>query len=143
MTFVPSTAASTAVSSAVLAQHAALQRAEEEDLTPYTEEELLADFEFKIVRSVVGLFGKPDRMREVLEEEARFGWTLVEKFDDNRIRLKRPVDAKANDADALRAGLDPYRTNLAVHANKTALLVLGLVLMLGVAAIVLAAVLDG
>jgi hypothetical protein len=32
---------------------------------------------------------------------------MVEKFDDTRVRLKRPARARANDA---TLGFDPYRT---------------------------------
>jgi hypothetical protein len=43
----------------------------------------------------------------ILQEEARAGWTMVEKFDDTRVRLKRPAGPHGNDA---TLGFDPYRT---------------------------------
>jgi hypothetical protein len=46
-------------------------------------------------------------MREILDEEASAGWLLVEKFDDGRLRLKRPASARANDQ---LLSVDPYRT---------------------------------
>lgn len=45
------------------------------------------------------------------QEEARAGWELVEKFDDNRVRLRRPMAARGNDH--LLDG-DPYRTWIGV-----------------------------
>src|SRR5947209_6942185 len=36
------------------------RHAEEEDRTPYTEEDLMQDWEFKIIRSPLGLFDRPD-----------------------------------------------------------------------------------
>ena len=59
------------------------------------------------VNHATGAFGRHDRLRQILEREARAGWTLVEKFDDKRIRLKRPASARAADAGL---GIDPYRT---------------------------------
>src|SRR5205807_805152 len=44
----------------------------------------------------------------VLQEEARAGWQLVEKFDGMRVRLKR-VAGRQPAAD-LPAAYDPYRT---------------------------------
>ena len=68
---------------------------------------LTEDWEFKILRSMTRAFKNPNKMREILDEEARAGWVLVEKFDDGRVRLKRPASARANDQ--LQLG-DPYRT---------------------------------
>ena len=50
-------------------------------------------------------------MRKVLDEEARAGWTMVEKFDDSRVRLKRPASARAGDA---TLGFDPHRSFVGV-----------------------------
>jgi hypothetical protein len=60
-------------------------------------------------------FGKPERLRQVLEEEARAGWVLVEKFDNSRVRLKRPATAK--DADG-QLDFDPYRTFVGISQGK-------------------------
>jgi hypothetical protein len=84
--------------------------AEEEDMTPYTRGDLDNDWEFKIVRSSWSSFGNPARLNRLLEEEARAGWVMVEKFDNSRIRFKRPRSARANDANLL-PGVDPYRVN--------------------------------
>ena len=60
-------------------------------MTPYQPQDLNDGWEFKILRSLTGAFGKPEKLREFLDEEAKAGWVLVEKFDNNRIRLKRPA----------------------------------------------------
>ena len=75
----------------------------------YSDEELADGWEFKIVKSATGAFGKPGVLQSVVEDEAQAGWELLEKFDDNRIRFKRPRSARARD-DMLPEGVDPYRT---------------------------------
>ena len=66
---------------------------EEEGLTPYSGSNLFEPMEYKIVRSAFTQTFKPDlafstpaRLRNLLEEEAKSGWELMEKFDDFRIR---------------------------------------------------------
>jgi hypothetical protein len=81
-------------------------RKEEEEMTPYTPQDLNKNWEFKILRCVTGRFRDPIWLSGILHE-ARAGWTMVEKFDDTRVRLKRPAGARANDA---TLGFDPYRT---------------------------------
>ena len=76
-------------------------------MTKYTDAELQSDWEFKIVRANLAGFRSPEVLQQVCTEEARGGWILVEKFDNHRLRFKRPVAARAGDA-----GLefDPYRS---------------------------------
>ena len=62
-------------------------------------------------------------MRAVLEEEKRGGWTLVEKFDDSRVRLKRPTGTKVVEDD-LADGYDPYRTTVGPSGGMIVLIVL-------------------
>ncbi len=90
-------------------------------MTPYTPKDLAENWEFKILRSASGGFRNPDWLRSVLEEEARAGWTLVEKFDDSRLRLKRPASARARD-DALE--FDARRTWVGIGPTKFTLLIL-------------------
>jgi hypothetical protein len=85
-----------------------LQQHEEEDETPYSAEDLMENWEFKIVRCVRPLFDNPAFLESTLREEGRAGWQLVEKFDGTRVRLKR-VAGRQPAAD-LPAGYDPYRT---------------------------------
>jgi hypothetical protein len=83
------------------------RQSEEEDRTGYTEDDLMDNWEFKIIRSPVGLFDRPDFLERVLQEEGRAGWRLVEKFDGTRVRLKRV--AGASPAADVPPGYDPYR----------------------------------
>src|SRR5580693_5331405 len=96
---------------AAMAAAAELQRQEEEEMTPYSDKDLAEGWEFKIVRSQYGTFRKPEALRQVLEEEQKGGWVLVEKFDDCRIRLKRPAGMKVVEGD-FADGYDPYRTTV-------------------------------
>jgi len=86
---------------------------EEQDLSGYTQEALAQDWEFKILRSASGEFGKPGVIAEIMEEEALSGWVLLEKMDNNRIRFKRPANAKHKDL-MLPPGIDPYRTTYGI-----------------------------
>ena len=88
---------------------------EEEEMTPYQPQDLAGDWEFKILRSVSGSFRKPAKLREALEEESKAGWTLVEKFDNTRLRLKRPASARSGDG---ALGFDPYRTNFGMSDGR-------------------------
>ena len=116
---------SAAIAGAAAAAAARRERKEEETMTSYTQTDLIEGWEFKILRSVTGAFGKPDRLRQALEEEARAGWVLVEKFDNQRVRLKRPASARAGDAGL---GLDPYRTSYGMSEWKFFFTIMGIVL---------------
>jgi hypothetical protein len=109
---------------AAAAAAAAAMRQEEEEMTPYAPSDLAGDWEFKILRSQTGTFKNPERLRAVLEEEARAGWTLVEKFDNSRVRLKRPASARQLDG---KLDFDPYRTNVGISEGGRVLLILGIV----------------
>ncbi len=105
---------------------AAAQRAmeeEEEEMTPYSREELEQDWEFKIVRANTGVFNKPAVFNRLIEEEARAGWVLVEKFDNNRVRFKRPRSARLRDAQ-LPEGIDPYRVRFGMSEGAFAIILL-------------------
>ncbi len=101
----------TGAAAAAAAAAAEMQRQEEEEMTPYSAKDLDEGWEFKILRSTYAAFRNPEKLRTVLEEEKRGGWTLVEKFDDQRIRLKRPAGAKLAQAE-FADGYDPYRTTV-------------------------------
>jgi hypothetical protein len=102
-------AGATAGATAAAAAAAARRRQEEEELTPYTPDDLAGGWQFKILGSPFGRFKNPDYLRAALEEEAQAGWTLVEKFDDTRIRLKRPASYAAMDG---KLDFDPYRSTV-------------------------------
>jgi len=90
-------------------------------MTSYESADLAQGWEFKILRSVRGEFKNLQRMQQILNEEARAGWALVEKFDNSRVRLKRPASAQRNDA---HLGFDPYRTYYGRTENEQAIVIL-------------------
>jgi hypothetical protein len=100
-----------------------MQEQEEEEMTPY--QDLGGDWEFKILRSVTGAFGNPKKLRKALDQEAMAGWTLVEKFDNGRIRLKRPGSARSADG---ALGFDPYRSNFGMPEGRFAATLIALIL---------------
>lgn len=120
-----SAAASSGAAAAAAAEQHRQMCQEEEEMTHYQADELAENWEFKIVRSSMASFKKPERLRQVLEEEAQAGWVLVEKFDDSRIRLKRPAAARERD---IKLDFDPYRTFVGPSQNLIALFTLGGVL---------------
>ncbi|MFZ1110375.1 MAG: hypothetical protein WAN43_18760 [Rhodomicrobium sp.] len=91
-------------------------------MTPYTAPDLAGGWEFKVLRSAAGKFGDPFWMKGVLDEEARAGWLFLEKFDNNRVRVKRPASARDRDASL---NFDPYRTWVGMRQGKFALLLTG------------------
>jgi hypothetical protein len=136
------------MSGAHIAAHAAarkrkLQQEEEERMTRYNSEELNHDWEFKIVRSTVNHFRKPETFAQLVEEEAISGWELLEKLDDGRVRFKRPVSQRKRDA-MLPAGIDPYRTQFGISEGTLGILiVLGIFLVLGIFGVIVALVESG
>ena len=54
---------------------------------------------------------------------------MVEKFDDSRIRFKRPRNARDQDA-YLPEGVDPYRTQYGAAAFLYGVLVTGILLLI-------------
>ena len=94
-------------------------------MTPYTPHDLAENWEFKILRSATGAFKDPAVMQRYLAEEAQAGWTLVEKFDNSRIRLKRPATARQQDA---QGTFDPYRTRVGISEVGLGLVIAGSIL---------------
>jgi len=107
---------------------------DEEGMTNFSQSDLDNDWEFKIVRSTFGSFRKPHVLQSLIEEEAQAGWEMVEKFDENRVRFKRPRSARMNDG-TLPGYVDPYRTQHGGMGGQTAvrtgILIAMLLLMLG------------
>jgi hypothetical protein len=117
---------------AAAAAHRRRKMEEEEETVGYSEADLTDDWEFKIVRSVMGRFDDPAVFRSVVQEESRAGWQLLEKFDDNRIRFKRPRAAREQDG-YLPSGVDPYRTRYGISELRfAALLITGMFVVIGV-----------
>ena len=102
-------------------------------MTPYTDDDPRAGWEFKIIRSATGLFGRPDDLRKTIEEESKAGWEFVEKFDDNRVRLGRSVASRDDDR---FLDFDPYRTWIGV--SESGMVLRGLVVSAGLGAIIFA-----
>ena len=113
---------------------------EEEDMAKYTQDDLGNDWEFKIVRSESGAFRKSEVLKKLIEEEARAGWVMLEKFDNRRVRFKRPRRARTRDT-LLPPGVDAYRTRYGSPTAQYAVLatmVIGLVVVgLGLFALLL------
>jgi hypothetical protein len=103
---------------------AAGARREEETMTGYTRTDLDEGWEFKFLRASTRKFRDPVRLQAILREEARAGWTLVEKFDDTRLRLKRPASARAGDA---ALPFDPYRTWVGISPSLNLALAIAVV----------------
>ncbi len=115
---------------AAAAAEAERQRQEEEEMTNYTDADLQGDWEFKIVRSNLAGFKNPEVLQQVCAEEARAGWTLVEKFDNQRLRFKRPVSARAGDAGL---GFDPYRSQVGASSGAIVAVILGIMFLVAIA----------
>lgn len=107
------------------------RRHEEEELTSYRSQDLQG-WEFKILRSATGAFKDPAKLQQALAEEATFGWELVEKFDDQRLRLKR---ATATRNLPTATGSDPYRTEFGMSEARLVFYVITAI-TLGMAAII-------
>ena len=105
-------------------------------MTGYTHDDLADGWEFKILHSATGAFRKPECLRQVVEEEGRAGWVLLEKFDNQRVRFKRPASARSRDA---ALGIDPYRSTYGMGEGKMMALIIGSVFgTLGLAGLILA-----
>ena len=116
-----------AAAAAAAAEQQRLLQQEEEEMTPYSHVDLAQNWEFKIVRSAMGGFRKPAFLQRILDEEARAGWVLVEKFDNSRIRLKRTALARERDG---KLDFDPYRTDAGPSQGVIAVAIMGGVLAL-------------
>ena len=66
------------------------------------------DTEYKIVQSNTPMFASRERLRDIMAEEARAGWDLVEKLDNYKLRFQRDISHRAHDA---QLDFDPYRTD--------------------------------
>jgi hypothetical protein len=110
-----------AAAAAAAAERLRALHEEEERLSAYSPDDLAKGWEFKIVRANTAAFRKPEVMQQVCDEEARSGWELVEKFDDSRLRFKRPASLRNNPSPT---GLDPYRTTYGMSQGKLTTIIL-------------------
>lgn len=74
------------------------------------------DLEYKIIQSQTPLFADTAKMHEVLEQEAKAGWRLLEKEDNYRIKVQRDISHRAGDKDL---DFDAYRTSVGVPSVVT------------------------
>lgn len=74
------------------------------------------DIEYKVVQSQTPMFTDTAKMHEILAEEAKAGWQLLEKEDNYKLRLQRNISHRANDAGL---GFDAYRTSVGVSSMVT------------------------
>ncbi len=74
------------------------------------------ELEYKIIQSQTPMFTDTAKMHEVLEQEAKAGWRLLEKEDNYRLKLQRDISNRANDADL---DFDAYRTTVGVSSTVT------------------------
>jgi len=111
-----------AVAAAAAAVAEMMLRQEEEEMTPYSDSDLGDGWEFKILRANTAAFKDPQVLKQACEEEAQAGWVLVEKFDDLRLRFKRPAGAKNRDS---YLPFDAYRTQYGMSKNKFAGIIVG------------------
>lgn len=74
------------------------------------------ELEYKIVQSQTPLFASTPKMMEILAEEAKAGWTLLEKEDNYRLKLKRDVASRDNDKNL---DFDAYRSTVGVSSAVT------------------------
>ncbi len=72
----------------------------------------MMELEYKVVQSTTPLFAKIQNIEEVMAEESKAGWRLVEKLDNYKMRLQRDISHRANDKSL---SFDPYRTQVGVN----------------------------
>jgi len=106
----------------IASQQRRMMNQEEEEVRPVGG----PGWEYKIVRSYTAGFRTPANLRRMLATEAGAGWDLFEKFDDYRVRLRRPVSERARD---IELGRDAYRTNHGPSQLVLTLLVLVVLLL--------------
>ena len=94
-------------------------------MTTYNSDDLKG-WEFKIVRTNTQYFKKPENLKKVMDEEAKSGWEMVEKFDNSRVRFKRRVDERGSDP---FREIDPYRTNVGLAEGPLAAIIIGVILL--------------
>lgn len=74
------------------------------------------ELEYKILQSQTPLFSDPGKLHEILDQEAKAGWRLLEKEDNYRIKLQRDIGNRENDKNL---DFDAYRSTVGVPALIT------------------------
>lgn len=74
------------------------------------------ELEYKIIQSQTPLFSNTAKMHEILDQEAKAGWRLLEKEDNYRIKLQRDISHRDNDKNL---DFDAYRSTVGVSSVVT------------------------
>ena len=74
------------------------------------------ELEYKVIQAQTPLFSDSKKMHEVLDQEAKAGWRLLEKEDNYKIRLQRDVSNRENDENL---DFDAYRSTVGVSSMVT------------------------
>ncbi len=74
------------------------------------------ELEYKIIQSQTPLFASTPKMLDVLAEEAKAGWRLLEKEDNYRVKLQRDIANRDNDKNL---DFDAYRSTVGVSSAVT------------------------
>ena len=127
-------AGSTVAITAAAAAKKRREQEEEEEMTQYSSQDL-DGWEFKIVRSLSGKFSNREAVQRLCSEEARAGWELVEKFDNNRIRFKRKIERRSHDQSL---DFDPYRTSVGMGEGSLVIIIIGIIAVVVVAVLLFA-----
>lgn len=106
-------------------------------MTNYAAADVQGEWEFKILRSNTAAFRKREEFDKACAEESAAGWVLLEKFDNQRLRFKRPISARAGDS-ALE--IDPYRTEYGITSASMVIVVLAVIL--GISFLIIAGVIG-
>ena len=94
----------------LIVHNAQVQRQREEEEERGLDPLLIDDgWEYKILTSPRARFRDLAGLADALAGESPAGWTLLEKLDARRLRLKRPVAARAQDSSL---DFDAYRSTL-------------------------------
>lgn len=74
------------------------------------------ELEYKVIQAQTPLFSDTAKMHEILDQEAKAGWRLLEKEDNYKIRLQRDVSSRENDKNL---DFDAYRSTVGVSSVVT------------------------
>ena len=110
------------------------EQQEEEEMTQYSSHDL-DGWEFKIVRSLTGKFSNREAVQRLCTDEARAGWEMIEKFDNNRIRFKRKIERRSQDQSL---GFDPYRTSVGMGEGGLVAIIFGIIVVVIIAVLIFA-----
>jgi len=72
----------------------------------------MMDLEFKVLHSTTPLFTSSKKIDEIMAEESKAGWQLLEKLDNYKLRLQRNISHRSKDQDL---GFDAYRSQVGVN----------------------------